>query len=131
MHFCSNCSNMYYIRLSDDNENELVYYCRNCGNEDTNVSQESVIVSTTNVKKGEQKFHHIINEYTKLDPTLPRTDMIQCPNTSCPTNDIKNVELSGGVKPKNEVIYMRYDDENMKYVYMCVHCDTIWHNNKS
>ena len=25
-----------------------------------------------------------------------------------------------------EVIYIRYDDINMKYVYLCVHCDTTW-----
>jgi DNA-directed RNA polymerase subunit M/transcription elongation factor TFIIS len=25
-----------------------------------------------------------------------------------------------------EVIYIRYDDTNMKYVYLCVHCDMTW-----
>ena len=25
-----------------------------------------------------------------------------------------------------EVIYIRYDDINVKYVYLCVHCDTMW-----
>ena len=34
MHFCSNCSNMYYIRINSDDPNKLVYYCRKCGNED-------------------------------------------------------------------------------------------------
>jgi hypothetical protein len=24
------------------------------------------------------------------------------------------------------VIYIRYDDDNMKYLYMCVTCDTVW-----
>jgi rubrerythrin len=27
---------------------------------------------------------------------------------------------------EREVIYIRYDDINMKYVYLCVHCDTTW-----
>ncbi len=36
MNFCSNCDNMYYIKLSDD-ESELVYYCRNCGNVDDKI----------------------------------------------------------------------------------------------
>ena len=38
MHFCNNCENMLYIRLSDEESesNKLIYYCRNCGNtEDT------------------------------------------------------------------------------------------------
>jgi DNA-directed RNA polymerase subunit M/transcription elongation factor TFIIS len=25
-----------------------------------------------------------------------------------------------------EVMYIRYDDINMKYVYLCVHCNTMW-----
>ena len=35
MDFCSECDNMYYIKLNDE-ENELVYYCRKCGNVDNN-----------------------------------------------------------------------------------------------
>ena len=34
MHFCSICSNMYYIRINAEEPNKLVYYCRKCGNED-------------------------------------------------------------------------------------------------
>ena len=30
MNFCTNCQNMLYIQLKDDNKNELLYYCRNC-----------------------------------------------------------------------------------------------------
>ncbi len=29
-------------------------------------------------------------------------------------------------KVQREVIYLRYDDINMKYIYLCPHCDTIW-----
>ena len=31
MHFCKSCSNMYYIKLLDSDNNKLSYYCRNCG----------------------------------------------------------------------------------------------------
>ena len=31
MNFCIKCDNMYYIRIADDNNNKLIYYCRNCG----------------------------------------------------------------------------------------------------
>ena len=37
----------------------------------------------TSFTKGEQNFHHIINKYTKLDPTLPRVYNIPCPNKEC------------------------------------------------
>ena len=34
MHFCPKCGNMYYLTLFDKDQNKLIYYCRNCGNED-------------------------------------------------------------------------------------------------
>jgi hypothetical protein len=35
------------------------------------------------------------------------------------------IETASG-ENNREVIYIRYDDTNMKYVYLCVHCDTTW-----
>lgn len=120
MHFCSSCQNMYYIRVDGENPNKLVYYCRNCGNEDTTLNVENVSVSKIQLSKGEQKFAHIINKYTKLDPTLPRVNKILCPNSDCETNG------HGKDKKDREIIYIRYDDVNMKYVYLCSTCDTVW-----
>lgn len=118
MHFCSNCSNMYYIRINADDPNKLVYYCRKCGNEDTTLAvAENVCVSKTQIKKSEQSFNHIINKYTKFDPTLPRINNILCPNSDCPTNTDGK---------EREIIYIRFDDVNMKYVYLCSECDTAW-----
>jgi DNA-directed RNA polymerase subunit M/transcription elongation factor TFIIS len=117
MHFCSNCQNMYYIRVNDNNPNQLVYYCRQCGNEDTTITNNNICVSKLQIKKNEQSFNHMINKYTKLDPTLPRINTILCPNPECETNT-KNVE--------REIIYIRYDETNMKYVYVCSTCDTVW-----
>jgi len=121
MHFCSNCQNMYYIRINSDNPNSLVYYCRHCGNEDKLLAVEDVCVSKTQIKKSEQSFSHIINKYTKLDPTLPRINNMLCPNPDCITNT-KDKE--------REIIYIRYDDTNMKYVYLCCECDTVWNTNE-
>jgi len=118
MHFCTNCSNMYYIRIDADNPNKLVYYCRNCGNEDSTLTVNNVSVSKMQLTRGEQKFSHIINKYTKLDPTLPRISKIKCPNAECDTNHSEAVE--------REIIYIRYDDVNMKYVYLCSTCDYVW-----
>ncbi len=117
MNFCSECQNMYYISISENNTNKLVYYCRNCGHEDTNIGVDNVVVSKTQLKKSEQEFSHIINKYTKLDPTLPRINNILCPNVECSTNTKE--------EPR-EIIYIRYDDINMKYIYLCSSCDTIW-----
>ena len=120
MHFCSVCNNMYYLRIDENNPNKLDYYCRNCGHEDKLLSHDNMCISKTFIKKNNQSFNHIINEYTKLDPTLPRVNTMLCPNSECETNT-KNV--------KKEIIYIRYDDINMKYVYLCSECSTIWQTN--
>jgi DNA-directed RNA polymerase subunit M/transcription elongation factor TFIIS len=120
MHFCSVCNNMYYLRIDEQNPNKLDYYCRNCGHEDKLLAHDNMCVSKTYIKKNDQSFNHIINEYTKLDPTLPRVTTILCPNPECETNT-KN--------KKREIIYIRYDDTNMKYVYLCSDCSTIWQTN--
>ena len=120
MHFCSNCSNMYYIRINSDDPNSLVYYCRQCGNEDKSIGVDNVCVSKIQIKKNKKSFNHIINKYTKLDPTLPRINNVLCPNPDCNTNT-KN--------DPREIIYIRYDDTNMKYIYLCSTCDTVWNTN--
>ena len=117
MHFCSQCSNMYYISIDPSNTNKLTYYCRNCGNKDTIISVNDVTVSKVQLKKSQQEFSHIINKYTKLDPTLPRVSNILCPNSDCATNTENK---------SRAIIYLRYDDSNMKYVYLCSTCDTVW-----
>lgn len=123
MKFCTICENMYYIGIDEKDNNKLTYYCRNCGNIDETMTTENICVLKTQIRKGEQKFNHIINEYTKLDPTLPRIYNIACPNAACKTNIIKE---ETGKKEPTEVIYIRYDEDNMKYLYMCVSCDTVW-----
>ena len=43
---------------------------------------------------------------------------IKCPNPECKCN--KNEDL------EQDVVYLRYDDEEMKYIYLCCHCDFQW-----
>lgn len=111
---------MYYIGINVNDPNQLTYYCRNCKHKDDTITEEGVCVLDTQLKRGEQKFNHIINKYTKLDPTLPRIYNIHCPNEECKTN----LE-----KTKAEVIYLRYDDDSLKYLYICSDCDTTWKTN--
>ena len=91
MHFCNKCDNMYYIKLSEENSNKLIYYCRNCGNENSDLTSENICVSKTQLVRTEQKHTQFINKYTKLDPTLPRIKTIDCPNDSCLCNIAESV----------------------------------------
>ena len=157
MHFCVTCDNMYYIRLSEEDPNSIVYYCRNCGHENKNISLNSVTISKTSFKNKRQKYNSILNKYTKLDPTLPRINTIKCPNQSCKSNhgggeegavvgavgaEPKKKEASGAAaaleapvvvasENKREIIYLRYDDINMNFVYLCATCDTVWNTEQS
>jgi len=124
MKFCIKCNNMYYVSILENTGDKLVYYCRNCGHVDEFANEEGTCVLKTQLKKGGQTFNHIINQYTKLDPTLPRIYNVKCPNGGCNTNHEE-------YKKPTEVIYMRYDDENMKYLYICVECDTVWKTDDS
>lgn len=122
MHFCQVCQNMYYIRIDEDNGSKLIYYCRKCGNEDTIVTDKDACVIHTNLKNDDQSFQYVINEYTKHDPTLPRFNSILCPNSDCLTNT---------KDAPREIIYIRYDEVQLNYVYLCSTCDTSWKTNQS
>lgn len=115
MNFCSKCDNMFYIKL-DDSKNNIIYYCRNCGNTNSELTKDDIII-TKYSKLNEFKPELYVNKYTKYDPTLPTTSNIPCPNQLCPSVKMKEV---------NNVIYIRYDHDNLNYIYLCNHCDKIW-----
>jgi DNA-directed RNA polymerase subunit M/transcription elongation factor TFIIS len=155
---------MYYIRLSEEDPNSIVYYCRNCGHENKNITLDSVTISRTNFKSSKQKYNSIINKYTKMDPTLPRINTIKCPNQACKSNEGHEQTLLQPLRPQSEsrkskasspeesspeeaqvvdvieeqgggagaatadreIIYLRYDDVNMNFVYLCPVCDSVW-----
>ena len=114
---------MYYIKLDGENCDQISYYCRNCGNNNDSIEHGKCILKE-NITKNESKFNISINKYTKLDNTLPRINYIKCPNEKCESNtpefDIIN----------REIIYIRYDHINMKYMYLCSHCDFTWNTEK-
>ena len=70
-----------------------------------------------------------IGVYTKLDPTLPRVSNIPCPNAACISN--RPDEDKSEDTPPHEVIYLRYNDAALKFVYICNQCDTIWKSAES
>lgn len=118
MHFCKNCENMYYIRLQEDSD-ELNFYCRNCGYVDEILNQESMCLTSYDKTSSESGISNSINTYTKYDPTLPHLHNILCINKDCVSNNENS-------KCKSDIIYIRYNDSDMKYLYLCVHCDTVW-----
>ena len=119
MHFCEDCGMLYYVHVSESNSNQLIHFCRKCGKKKKIITEDNICVSKINLKRSVQKTHNMVNEFTKSDPTLPRINNIPCPNDACDSNR-EDHPLS------TEIIYMRYDDINMKYIYTCTRCDKVW-----
>ena len=111
--FCPTCR--YYLYLEQDDK-ILRRICRNCGYQ-TEDKKGGLILEIDLKQKTSEGYKILMNEFTKQDPTLPHVDSIKCPNMGCKSN------TSGA---KRDVIYLKYDAINMKFLYICNVCDTQW-----
>jgi DNA-directed RNA polymerase subunit M/transcription elongation factor TFIIS len=110
--FCQVCR--YYMYLDQDGT-KLRRICRNCGFQE---EEKGGLILEMDLKEKTSEGHKILmNEFTPLDPTLPHVNTIKCPNGECSTN------TSG---KDRDVIYLKYDAINMKFLYICTVCETQW-----
>lgn len=116
MKFCPNCNNLFYTKIEDDT---LMFHCKYCqfSREFNKEDGDSNKVFQNSYKDNSISYREQINEYTHLDPTLPRVNNIDCPNIEC---------VSHSDPSKKEVIYIKYDIDNMNYIYLCCNCRTTW-----
>lgn len=113
MDFCKVCENMLYIKINDATEDEteerqLVYYCKNC-NETYDKTDDNNCVYHISYDLDNIKRENAVNKYSVNDPTLPKATGKKCPNKQCPAK-------------KTNIVYIKSDDSNMKYIYICVAC---------
>lgn len=119
--FCPVCK--YYLYLTQESipteEKEskqiLRRICRNCGYQAED-KKGGLILEIDLKEKISEGYKILMNEFTKQDPTLPHVNTIKCPNTGCDSNSGK----------EKDVIYLKYDTVNMKFLYICNVCDTQW-----
>ena len=97
-----------------NDDDELKYYCRNCGHEDNKISIDELKI---NVYEKNINTQININPWIKYDPTLPHIHTIKCPNEKCKSNEKEKT---------SDIIYIRYNDVDMKYMYLCTICDYNW-----
>jgi len=114
MKVCSTCQNMYVMRLQTDGT--LLWKCLSCGLEE---KQEGgcLLVETRVQERSSEEHHILLNEFTRQDPTLPHVKNIKCPRDDCGSN-------GGGAQ--RDVIYIKSDPVNMKYMYICNVCSYSW-----
>jgi hypothetical protein len=94
----------------------LIYKCVNCGYEDKDV-KGGLIVETSLQESTSEGYKILLNEFTRYDPTLPHVKNIKCPTGTCATNTTGQ---------ERDVILVKYDSVNMKYIYICNVCGTEW-----
>ena len=116
MKFCNGCNNMYYIKIDEDKT--LLYYCRNCGNIDTDLEQNFKITNTNIVDKN-NSYNNFVNDYTRYDNTLPRVKELTCINEQCESHNPDN-------KKDKNILLIRVNEDEMKYINVCGVCNTIW-----
>ena len=117
-HMCPKCD--YYMpleRISDTPADlEFIRKCRNCGYQQQ--EEPGLVMEMTVQEKISDSYKVVLNEFTKKDPRLPHVKNLKCPNDSCPSRQ------PGG--PESDVIYIKYDTANLKFIYLCTHCPTQW-----
>lgn len=120
MKFCSVCDNYLYLNTT---ANSLIRECRTCGEKVTE-EKGGLILETHVQQRANEGYKILLNEFTKFDPTLPHLKTMKCPNGGCNSN-----KPSGAAD--KDVIYIKYDKENMKYLYICTVCDKEWRSRPS
>ena len=124
MRYCPDCE--YYLFLSaGEGASNVIMLCRNCGFSEKfepKTLEDALILETffrSGSSAGGASSGITVNEYTKMDPTLPRVKTIRCPNGGCPSNTA-GAEWS--------VIYIKTDPANLKFQYVCENCPSMWTN---
>ena len=123
MNFCPDCENYLSARIvsdtSTDNIQLLEYFCRNCGH-----TQRTTDTKNKCVYKNEYDLQKIYVQeknikYICSDPAIPRINNIECPNKECKSH----LENMG-----NDIRYLKINDKDMKFLYLCCHCENTWTN---
>ena len=108
---------MLYISIrTTATDQQLTYTCKHCGAVELGLEPASTVVLSTDYTDDQASFNQFASPYITHDPTLPRVSNIICPNAACTRPNPK----------PNEVIFVKYDPVNVKYLYHCVHCSHFW-----
>ena len=119
-HFCKQCQNMTFL-YTDESKN-LIHHCKACMYSEPYLKKDNCIYSIQ-FKKYDNSEYINSNPYVTHDITLPKiknNPNIKCVNPEC---------ISITETKECDITYIKYDMENMKYIYICNHCGQKWKNN--
>ena len=106
----------FYISEED---NKLYLGCKVCGHKKVHEEKACIYNNDYNID-----ISQIINknQYLEDDITLPQIENnknIKCPNSKC-------ISIKEN-KPSN-ILYIKYDHENLNFSYICKYCKQSWTN---
>ena len=121
IHFCQECHNMTFICVDSGT---LIHYCKACETS-APFTEESLRKPIYSMDFRKFDTSEVINrnKYITQDITLPKIEgnpNIKCTNAEC---------ISVTDNEPSSVTYIKYDTEEMKYIYICNHCGQKWRNN--
>ena len=137
MNFCPDCETYLITKISTssnaESPNKLInFYCNNCSYSkivDISKEPEYKCVYQNNYNTKKIKINQKNIQYLCKDPTLPRVNNIQCPNSECPSRK-EDLEVLQTDKPinKNDVLYIRLNESDLTFLYQCCNCKHTWTN---
>lgn len=124
MRFCPICAYYLFLQIDKDDEatnGSVMQLCRHCGYKEPlapTSSKEALVLETgISTPSSSKQTTSQMNEFTRLDPTLPRLTTIPCPNTACAS--------TADISLRN-ILFIKTDAKNLKYQYACTVCETQW-----
>ena len=110
--FCPTCR--YYLFLQAST-NTLQRLCRNCGYTETDEKGGLVMEQSSETSEG---YKILVNEFTRYDVRLPHiVKTLRCPEPVCKSNQ---------GSAESDILYIKYDPANLKYLYICTSCGFQW-----
>ncbi len=113
MDYCPKCENFLF---ADSKESQLMRVCRTCPYKKAD-ENGGLVMETIVQERSSEGYKILLNEFTRQDPTLPHVSTLPCPNKECATNTGKQTR---------DVIIIKYDNQNLKFIYICNVCATQW-----
>ena len=121
INFCEQCDMKldYYVESESEEVPKLYLGCKACGFKKQHNDSSCIYNNDYKIDLSQ-----IINQnpYLEYDITLPlikENQNISCPNDEC---------VSNKEKIPSEILYIKYDYENLKFSYICKHCKQNWTN---
>jgi hypothetical protein len=117
--FCTVCDNYLYLQVEGETQT-LQRICRNCGFKDT--EDQGGLVSEMHIEQRAAEGYTLINEFTLKDKRLPHLyNTMKCISATCP---------SAAPGKESDIVYIKYDTENLRYIYMCYICQATWRSRR-